>query len=104
LKKARKVAGPMAPDKDGKVLHKCRGCNRTAHRTWNASEFPKCTHCEEAGKTSTMDPLEIRYKCLKCGHLDWNLAGDTGKSCHKCGYRIFLKPRKEGRHKDLKAE
>jgi DNA-directed RNA polymerase subunit RPC12/RpoP len=51
-----------------------------------------------------MDPLEIRYKCLKCGHLDWNLAGDTGKSCHKCGYRIFLKPRKEGRHKDLKAE
>ena len=51
-----------------------------------------------------MDPLEIRYKCLRCGHMTWNEAGNTGQSCHKCGYRVFVKPRKEGRYKELKAE
>ncbi len=99
MKKARKVAGPMAKEADRLVLHKCRSCNRTDSRAWNSSELPKCTHCE-----STMDPLEIRYKCLRCGHLTFHEAGITNKSCHKCGYRIFVKPRKEGRHKDLKAE
>jgi len=51
-----------------------------------------------------MDPLEIRYKCLRCGHLAWNEAQTTSRSCHKCGYRIFVKPRKAGRHKILKTE
>ena len=99
MKKARKVAGPMAKEADRLVQQKCRNCNRTDNRAWSPSELPKCNHCE-----SSMDPLEIRYKCLRCGHLTWNEAGTTGKSCHKCGYRIFVKPRKEGRHKDLKAE
>ena len=51
-----------------------------------------------------MDPLEIRYKCLRCGALAWSEAGSTGHSCRKCGYRVFVKPRKEGSYKTLKAE
>jgi DNA-directed RNA polymerase subunit RPC12/RpoP len=51
-----------------------------------------------------MDPLEIRYKCVNCGHMVWAEAGSTGKSCHKCGFRIFVKPRKDGMAKVLKAE
>jgi DNA-directed RNA polymerase subunit RPC12/RpoP len=36
--------------------------------------------------------------------MAWAEAGSTGKSCHKCGYRIFVKPRKDGMVKELKAE
>ena len=89
----------MAKDSDKLILHKCRNCNRTDRRAWNPTELPKCNHCE-----STMDPLEIRYKCLRCGHLTWSEAGNTGQSCHKCGYSVFVKPRREGRYKELQAE
>ncbi|HIC50090.1 MAG: hypothetical protein CXX69_00195 [Candidatus Thalassarchaeum betae] len=89
----------MAKEADRMILHKCRNCNRTDKRASSSTEPPKCSHCE-----SSMDPLEIRYKCLRCGHLAWNEAQTTGRSCHKCGYRIFVKPRKEGRHKILKTE
>ena len=99
MKKACKVAGPMAKEADRMILHKCRNCNRTDKRAWSSTEPPKCSHCE-----SSMDPLEIRYKCLRCGHLAWNEAQPTSRSCHKCGYRIFVKPRREGRHKILKTE
>ena len=89
----------MSNGADRLVLHKCRSCNRTDRRNWSPTELPKCNHCE-----STMDPLEIRYKCLRCGALTWNEAGSAGHSCRKCGYRVFVTPRKEGRHKTLKAE
>lgn len=99
MKKGRQVAALMAKDAEHTVNHKCRKCNRTDRRPWTPTDPPKCTHCE-----STMDPLEIRYKCLRCGHLTWIEAGSTGKSCHKCGYRVFAKPRSQGRpHKTLKA-
>jgi len=99
LKKDIKGAGTMANENEYMVNHKCRKCNRTDRKVWNPSEPPKCNHCE-----SSMDPLEIRYKCLRCGHLTWIEAGSTGKSCHKCGYRVFAKPRNQGRPiKTLKA-
>jgi DNA-directed RNA polymerase subunit RPC12/RpoP len=41
---------------------------------------------------------------VNCGHLTWSEAGSTSRSCHKCGYRIFVKPRKDGMSKILKAE
>lgn len=81
------------------ILHKCRNCNRTDRRTHNPAGEELCSHCD-----SPMDPLEIRYKCVNCGHLTWSEAGSTSRSCHKCGYRIFVKPRKDGMSKILKAE
>ena len=89
----------MAPETEYLVNHKCRKCNRTDRRSWNPSEPPQCNHCD-----SKMDPLEIRYKCLRCGHLTWIEAGAPGMSCHKCGYRVFAKPRNQGRPiKKMKA-
>ena len=89
MKKDIKVGRSMAPETEYLVNHKCR----------NPSEPPQCNHCD-----SKMDPLEIRYKCLRCGHLTWIEAGATGKSCHKCGYRVFAKPRNQGRPiKKMKA-
>ena len=43
---------------------------------------------------------------VRCGHMTWIEIGTTGKSCHKCGYRIFVKPRREGPDgiKTLRAE
>jgi len=49
-----------------------------------------------------MDSLETRYKCVRCGHIEWIEVGAIGKSCHKCGYRIFAKPRKEGTDRGFK--
>ena len=87
----------MAKDSDKLILHKCRNCNRTDRRAWNPTELPKCNHCE-----STMDPLEIRYKCLRCGHHDAHQHTRTGIACKACGFRIFVKPRRQG-HKTLDA-
>ena len=81
------------------ILHKCRNCNRTDKRSYNPTGEEQCAHCN-----SPMDPLQIRYKCVNCGLMAWAEAGSTGKSCHKCGYRIFVKPRKDGMAKVLKAE
>jgi len=99
LKKARQFAGSMVMKGDQTILHKCRNCNRTDRRAHSPSGEEHCSHCN-----SPMDPLEIRYKCVNCGHLTWAEAGSTGRSCHKCGYRIFVKPRKDGMAKILKAE
>ena len=63
----------MAKSAEKLILHKCRQCNRTDRRPWSETELPRCNHCQ-----STMDPLEIRYKCLRCGHLAWSEAGSTG--------------------------
>ena len=98
-RRGRWSAGLMAKSAEKLILHKCRQCNRTDRRPWSETDLPRCKTCESA-----MDPLEIRYKCLRCGHLEWVEAGSTGKSCRACGYRIFVKPRKGGRHKVLKAE
>ncbi len=49
-----------------------------------------------------MNSLEPRYKCVRCGHIEWIEVGTVGKSCHKCGYRIFVKPRKEGTDRGYK--
>ncbi|MAE41854.1 MAG: hypothetical protein VYD21_01905 [Candidatus Thermoplasmatota archaeon] len=83
------------------TLYKCRSCNRTDRKPFDADGPATCNHC-----SSPMDPLEIRYRCVRCGHIEWIEIGTTGKSCHKCGYRIFVKPRKEGPDgiKTLRAE
>ena len=99
MKKARQVAGSVAMKGDQKILYKCRNCNRTDKRAYNPTSEEQCNHCN-----APMDPLEIRYKCVNCGFMAWAEAGSTGKSCHKCGYRIFVKPRKDGMAKVLKAE
>ena len=99
MKKARQVAGSVAMKGDQNILHKCRNCNRTDKRAYNPTSEEQCSHCN-----APMDPLEIRYKCVNCGFMAWAEAGSTGKSCHKCGYRIFVKPRKDGMSKVLKAE
>ncbi|GIS29328.1 MAG: hypothetical protein Ct9H90mP1_0560 [Methanobacteriota archaeon] len=66
------------------ILHKCRNCNRTDKRQYNPRAEEHCNHCNPP-----MDPLEIRYKCVNCGHMSWAEADSTGRSCHKCGYRIL---------------
>ncbi len=84
------------------TLYKCRSCNRTDRKPYAAEGDVSCNHC-----SSPMEALETRYKCLRCGHIEWIEVGAVGKSCHKCGYRIFVKPRKEGSesgYKILKAE
>ena len=63
-RRGRWSAGLMAKSAEKLILHKCRQCNRTDRRPWSETDLPRCNHCE-----STMDPLEIRYKCLRCGHL-----------------------------------
>jgi DNA-directed RNA polymerase subunit RPC12/RpoP len=83
------------------TLYKCRSCNRTGRKPYDSEGNVSCDHCD-----SPMDALETRYKCLRCGHIEWIEVGAVGKSCHKCGYRIFVKPRKEGSvsgYKILKA-
>ena len=90
----------MAKDTEHMILYKCRRTLRTQRMPYN----PTGDVISPFDGVSPMDPMEIRYKCLKCGHLVWVEAGSTGKSCHKCGYRIFIKPRKPGQHKILKAE
>ena len=99
MKKARQFAEPIGMVDERTILHKCRNCNRTDRRDYNPAGEEQCSHCN-----SPMDPLEIRYKCVNCGNLTWTEAGSTGRSCHKCGYRIFVKPRKDGMAKILKAE
>ena len=88
LKKGWQVAGSMA---NRLTLYKCRSCNRTDRKPYDPDGNASCNHC-----SSPMDSLEPRYKCLRCGHIEWIEVGTVGKSCHKCGYRIFVKPRKEG--------
>jgi DNA-directed RNA polymerase subunit RPC12/RpoP len=100
LKKGRQVAQTMAKDTEHMILYKCRRTLRTQRMPYN----PTGDVISPFDGVSPMDPMEIRYKCLKCGHLAWVEAGSTGKSCHKCGYRIFMKPRTPGQHKILKAE
>ena len=90
----------MAKDTEHMILYKCRRTLRTQRMPYN----PTGEVISPFDGVSPMDPMEIRYKCLKCGHLAWVEAGSTGKSCHKCGYRIFVKPRTPGQHKILKAE
>jgi len=99
LKKAGQVADTITMGTEQAILHKCRNCNRTDRRAYTPSGEEQCSHCN-----SPMDPLEIRYKCVNCGHMTWGEAGSSGRSCHKCGYRIFVKPRKDGMAKVLKAE
>ena len=99
MKKSRQVGGSLVMKEEQIILHKCRNCNRTDKRTHNPTGEEQCNHCN-----SPMDPLEIRYKCVNCGLMTWAEAGSTGKSCHRCGYRIFVKPRKDGMAKVLKAE
>tara|TARA_B100000959_G_scaffold272973_1_gene322937 strand:+ start:730 stop:1029 length:300 start_codon:yes stop_codon:yes gene_type:complete len=99
LKKAGQVADTIPMGTEQAILHKCRNCNRTDRRAYTPSGEEQCSHCN-----SPMDPLEIRYKCVNCGHMTWGEAGSSGRSCHKCGYRIFVKPRKDGMAKVLKAE
>ena len=99
MKKAGLVAVLIAMGEEQIILHKCRNCNRTDKRAHNPTGEEQCNHCN-----APMDPLEIRYKCVNCGAMTWAEAGSTGKSCHKCGYRIFVKPRKDGMAKVLKAE
>ena len=98
LKKATNPANTMT---NRMTLYKCRSCNRTDRKPFDADGPATCNHC-----SSPMDPLEIRYRCVRCGHIEWIEIGTTGKSCHKCGYRIFVKPRKEGPDgiKTLRAE
>lgn len=100
MKKGRQVAQSMVKDAEHMILYKCRRTLRTQRMPYN----PTGDVISPFDGVSPMDPMEIRYKCLKCGHLAWVEAGSTGKSCHKCGYRIFTKPRKPGQHKILKAE
>ncbi len=88
----------MSNDADRPILHKCRNCNRTDHRDWKPNEDQKCKHCD-----STMDPLEVRYKCLNCGTIHMLMSGKTGEACRKCNFKVFVKPRMEGRHKTLKT-
>ena len=99
MKKAVLVAMLIAMGEEQVILHKCRNCNRTDKRAYNPTGEEQCAHCN-----APMDPLEIRYKCVNCGSMTWAQAGSSGKSCHKCGYRIFVKPRKDGMAKVLKAE
>ena len=98
LKKAAKPGQFMT---NRMTLYKCRSCNRTDRKPFDAEGPATCNHC-----SSPMDPLEIRYRCVRCGHIEFIEIGATGKSCHKCGYRIFVKPRKEGPDgiKTLRAE
>ncbi|MCH2636909.1 MAG: hypothetical protein MKZ56_00855 [Candidatus Thalassarchaeum sp.] len=44
----------------------------------------------------------VTYKCLRCGHLDEFEGTRTGIACKACGFRIFVKPRRQG-HKTLDA-
>ncbi|MEE2811724.1 MAG: DNA-directed RNA polymerase subunit P [Candidatus Thermoplasmatota archaeon] len=45
---------------------------------------------------------EVEYKCLRCGSLESFINTQTGISCKSCGFRIFVKPRRQG-HKTLDA-
>ena len=99
--KLKKATNPASIMTNRMTLYKCRSCNRTDRKPFDADGPATCNHC-----SSPMDPLEIRYRCVRCGHIEWIEIGTTGKSCHKCGYRIFVKPRKEGPDgiKTLRAE
>lgn len=44
----------------------------------------------------------VEYKCLRCGNLEHFEGTRTGISCKACGFRIFVKPRRQG-HKTLDA-
>ncbi|MFL2946784.1 MAG: DNA-directed RNA polymerase subunit P [Candidatus Poseidoniales archaeon] len=44
----------------------------------------------------------VTYKCLRCGHTDEHQHTRTGIACKACGFRIFVKPRRQG-HKTLDA-
>jgi len=44
----------------------------------------------------------VEYKCLKCGNLEFFEPNKGGISCKGCGFRIFVKPRRQG-HKTLDA-
>jgi len=44
----------------------------------------------------------VEYKCLRCGHVDDFEGTRTGIACKACGFRIFVKPRRQG-HKTLDA-
>ena len=79
------------------TLYKCRSCNRTDRKEFDPDGNVPCNHC-----SSVMEAIEVRYKCVRCGHIEWMEVGAVGKSCHKCGYRNFVKPRKEGTDRGYK--
>jgi DNA-directed RNA polymerase subunit RPC12/RpoP len=63
LKKAAKPGQFMT---NRMTLYKCRSCNRTDRKPFDAEGPATCNHC-----SSPMDPLEIRYRCVRCGHIEF---------------------------------
>ena len=82
MKKARQVAGSISMKGDQKILYKCRNCNRTDKRAYNPTSEEQCNHCN-----APMDPLEIRYKCVNCGHMPG--AWLPGLPCPECGETLI---------------
>jgi DNA-directed RNA polymerase subunit RPC12/RpoP len=69
--------------------------------------FTEATPSNGAGGSGGSMSKVIEYKCLRCGILaevdTIRMEGkSTGLSCHGCGFRIFVKPRRQS-HKTLDA-
>ena len=63
--------------------------------------IPKATASNGSGRSAN-SMSRVSYKCLRCGHLDEFEGIRTGIACKACGFRIFVKPRRQG-HKTLDA-
>jgi hypothetical protein len=55
----------MAKETEHMILYKCRRTLRTQRMPYN----PTGEVISPFDGVSQMDPMEIRYKCLRCGHL-----------------------------------
>jgi len=100
---------------DRMFLYKCININcKDTSRTPGWSQW---INCESCGAKSL--PVEVLYRCLKCGSLDAfaathvqqqtsTEASRTGTSargsCRKCGFRIFIKPRRSGTDPENEGE
>ena len=62
----------------------------------------KATASNGSGRSADSMVKSVSYKCLRCGHLDEFEGIRTGIACKACGFRIFVKPRRQG-HKTLDA-
>ena len=77
---------------DREFRYRCTDINcRKDHRQMGWVEGVNCPDC---GMRSL--PIEVEYKCLRCGSLEYFDGSRTGISCKACGYRVFVKPRRKG--------
>ena len=77
---------------DRMFVYKCANINcKDTHRAPGWSQWISCESC---GGNAL--PVEILYRCLKCGIMEAFDQERNGVSCRSCGFRIFIKPRRSG--------